>query len=113
MVGSKSTDERKYLLKICYRIVFNSNWSKKRFLENMENKFINSEKLQVVFQSTSKPAHIKISNKENWITFVGKLNRAKGYDVFGKSVVNILNKYPFTTLLFAAFRIKIRQLASK
>ena len=94
MVGSKSTDERKYLLKICYRIVFNSNWSKKRFLENMENKFINSEKLQVVFQSTSKPAHIKISNKENWITFVGKLNRAKGYDVFGKSVVNILNKYP-------------------
>ena len=94
MIGSKSIDERKYLLKNCYRIIFNSNWSKKRFLEKMENKFINSEKLQVAFQSTVKPINININKKKNWITFVGKLNRAKGYDIFGKSVVRILNKFP-------------------
>ena len=94
MIGSKSIEERKYLLKNCYRIIFNSNWSKKRFLEKMENKFINSEKLQVVFQSTFKPPNININKKKNWITFVGKLNRAKGYDIFGKSVIKILNKFP-------------------
>ena len=94
MVGSKSIEERKYLLKNCYRIIFNSNWSKKRFLEKMENKFINSEKLQVAFQSTIKPLNVNIDKKKNWITFVGKLNRAKGYDIFGKSVIKVLNKFP-------------------
>ena len=33
MTGSKSINERKFLLKNCYKIIFNSNWSKKRFLE--------------------------------------------------------------------------------
>ena len=54
MSGSKSITERKNLLKICYKIIFNSNWSKKRFLEGMQNKFVNSEKLLVVFQSAKK-----------------------------------------------------------
>ena len=31
MKGSKTINERKYLLKNCFRIIFNSNWSKKRF----------------------------------------------------------------------------------
>ena len=60
----------------------------------MENKFINSEKLLVAFQSTLKPKNVNIKKKKNWITFVGKLNRAKGYDIFGKSVIKILNKFP-------------------
>ena len=28
------------------------------------------------------------------ITFVGKLNSAKGYDIFGEAIIKILNKYP-------------------
>ena len=60
--------------KICYKIIFNSNWSKKRFLEGLENKFVNSNKL-VVFQSAQK-SRLEIKEK-NWITFVGKLNNAK------------------------------------
>ncbi len=92
MTGSKSIEDRKYLLKYCYKIIFNSNWSKKRFLQGMHNKFINSEKLIVVFQSASKNK-IDFSKKEKWITFVGKLNRSKGYDIFGSTVVKILNKY--------------------
>ena len=54
MNGSKSISSRKYLLKNCFKILFNSNWSKKRFLEGMHDKFVNSEKLGVVFQSAKK-----------------------------------------------------------
>ena len=93
MTGSKSIKERKDLLKNCYKIIFNSNWSKKRFLEGMHNKFVNSEKLYVVFQSAKK-LKVNIKNKKREITFVGKLNRSKGYDIFCKAIVKILNKYP-------------------
>ena len=93
MSGSKSITERKNLLKICYKIIFNSNWSKKRFLEGMQNKFVNSEKLLVVFQSAKK-INIIPKNKRKEITFVGKLNKSKGYDIFGKAVLKILKKYP-------------------
>jgi len=51
MSGSKSIKERSFLLDNCYRIVFNSNWSKKRFLKNMKYDAINSEKLIVNNQS--------------------------------------------------------------
>ena len=37
-----------------YRIVFNSNWSKKRFLQKMKSEAINSEKLLVINQSATK-----------------------------------------------------------
>ena len=94
MDGSKNVEERKNLLKICYKIIFNSNWSKKRFLEGLENKFVNSNKLIVFFQSAKKSNLSIIKTKKNWITFVGKLNKAKGYDIFAKSIQNILNKHP-------------------
>ena len=51
MDGSKTIADRKNLLKSCYKIIFNSNWSKKRFLEGLENKFINSNKLTVFYQT--------------------------------------------------------------
>ena len=54
MEGSKTIDQRKFLLKSCYKIIFNSNWSKKRFLEGLDNKFVNSNKLVVFFQSAKK-----------------------------------------------------------
>jgi len=92
MSGSKSITDRKFLLKNTSKILFNSNWSKKRFLEGMQNKFINSDKLIVIFQSARKES-ININKKNNLITFVGKLNRSKGYDLFGKAVIQILNKF--------------------
>ena len=94
MEGSKTINERKKLLKICYKIIFNSNWSKKRFLEGLENKFVNSNKLVVFFQSAQKGKLEIIKEKKNWITFVGKLNNAKGYDIFAKTIKLILNKFP-------------------
>ena len=94
MDGSKTVTDRKKLLKNCYKIIFNSIWSKKRFLEGLENKFVNSNKLLVFYQSASKSNENILNKKKKWITFVGKLNRAKGYDIFAKSITRILNKYP-------------------
>ena len=93
MTGSKTIAERKQLLVDCYKIIFNSNWSKKRFLEGMHDKFVNSEKLIVVFQSAAR-AKVDISKKNKWITFVGKLNRSKGFDIFGEAIVKVLNQNP-------------------
>ena len=92
MDGSKNIKDRIFLLNTCFKIIFNSNWSKKRFLEGLDNKFVNSSKLLVCFQSAKK-GHIKyINKKKKWITFVGKLNRAKGYDIFTNTIKEILNK---------------------
>ena len=92
MDGSKTIDQRKKLLKICYKIIFNSSWSKKRFLEGLENKFVNSNKLVIFYQSAQQGNLSLLKNKKKWITFVGKLNRAKGYDIFTKSIKKVLDK---------------------
>lgn len=92
MRGSKTIKERIFLLKNCGNIIFNSQWSKKRFLEGIESKYYNSEKLIIIYQSSVKQK-INFNIKKKWITFVGKLNRAKGYDIFGKTIIKILNKY--------------------
>ena len=63
MDGSKTIDQRKKLLKICYKIIFNSAWSKKRFLEGLENKFVNSNKLLIFYQSAKKSNPSIIKNK--------------------------------------------------
>ncbi len=93
MDGSKTIQERKKILKTCYKIIFNSTWSKKRFLDGLENKFVNSNKLLICHQSALKGSLSLIKKKKKWITFVGKLNRAKGYDVFSKAIKKILNKH--------------------
>ncbi|MDC0426789.1 glycosyltransferase [Pelagibacteraceae bacterium] len=92
MNGSKSIEERQYLLNKCKKILFNSNWSKNRFLSKLNNIYARSEILSVVHQSTNKQ-NINLNKKKNIITFVGKLNRAKGYDIFGEAIVKILNKF--------------------
>ena len=93
MEGSKTIEQRKKLLKSCYKIIFNSSWSKKRFLEGLEAKFVNSNKLLIFYQSAKKGSLTQLKNKKKWITFVGKLNKAKGYDIFAKSITSILNKH--------------------
>ena len=58
----------------------------------MKSDAVNSEKLIVINQSASKN-RISFKNKKKIITFVGKLNRSKGYDLFGKAVIKILRKH--------------------
>jgi hypothetical protein len=54
MRGSKTKTERIFLIKNCSKIIFNSQWSKKRFLNNIQNRFYNSEKLIIIYQSALK-----------------------------------------------------------
>ena len=93
MIGSKSVSERVSLLTTCSKIIFNSEWSKKQFLKNLKNFYHKSKKLEVIHQSTNK-TKVDLTKKENLITFVGKLNSAKGYDIFGDAIIKILDKYP-------------------
>ncbi len=93
MIGSKSVNERVNLLTTCSKIIFNSEWSKKQFLKNLKNFYHKSKKLEVIHQSTNK-TKVDLTKKENLITFVGKLNSAKGYDIFGDAIIKILDKYP-------------------
>ena len=92
MLGSKSVDERLNILNNTYKIVFNSEWSKKRFLTKLNKFYHKSNKLEVIHQSTNR-VKINLSQKKKIITFVGKLNTAKGYDLFGSAIIKILNKY--------------------
>jgi len=91
MSGSKTTIERINLLKNSDKIIFNSNWSKKRFLTDL-NFLENEDKLITIYQSAPK-TKINFNKKEKLISFIGKLNVAKGYDLFGSSIIKILNKH--------------------
>ncbi len=93
MLGSSSVTDRIKLVKFCSKIVFNSNWSKKKFLTKLPQNIHNSKKLIVIYQSTNKKK-IDLKKKQKIISFVGKLNSSKGYDLFGEAVIKILNKYP-------------------
>jgi len=92
MNGSKKKVERLYLLNNVDKIIFNSSWSQKRFFIGLSNKELLSQKTTVCYQSSSK-IKINFKKKKKLISFVGKLNRAKGYDLFGEAIIKILNKH--------------------
>ena len=93
MDGSRSAKERIYLLNTCEKIVFNSEWSKKQFLKNLQSFYHKSKKLIVIHQSINQ-AKVDIKKKKKIISFVGKLNSAKGYDIFCNAIIKVLNKFP-------------------
>ena len=86
--GSESLDERKKIINNCAKILFVSNWVKERFFEGFKIK--NNNKCHVVYPSINK-LH-KFPKKENIIIFVGKLNKSKGFNLFGNAVIKILNE---------------------
>ena len=93
MNGSKTAIERINLLKSVDKIVFNSKWTRERFFLEIKNEKNFLKQTFICFQSSSK-VKINFKKKEKIISFVGKLNKAKGYDVFGKAIVRILDKHP-------------------
>ena len=92
MNGSRSILERIDLLHKVDKIIFNSEWCRDRFFIDLENKEKLLNKTAICFQSASK-VKINFKEKMNIISFVGKLNRAKGYDVFGNAIIKILDKH--------------------
>jgi len=95
--GSKKIKERQDILNKCSNIIFVSKWVKKKFFEGLNNK--KSKKCSVIYPAIKRLN--KFPEKQNIITFVGKLNKSKGYDLAGKAVVNILNKWKNWKAIFA------------
>ena len=87
--GSKTLKERQALLNQCSKLIFVSNWVKEQFFNGFDKK--NHPKCEVIYPSIN--ALKKFPKKENIISFVGKLNRSKGFHIFGKAIIKILNKY--------------------
>ena len=92
MDGSKSIQDRMYLIDNVDKLIFNSIWSKNRFFLNMYVDASTSIDVNVCYQSANK-VKIDFKKKKNIISFIGKLNKAKGYDIFGNAIIDILNKY--------------------
>ena len=91
MKGSKTSFERNELLNKCDKIIFISKWVKNKFFEQIKN--INENKTDIVYHSIN-PLKKNNLNKKKQIVFVGKLNKSKGYDLFCKSMIDVLNKFP-------------------
>ena len=87
MKGAKSVDERIYLLENVDKIIFITEWVKKRFFKDLPN--LSDNKTQVIYHSID-PIKKKIK-KNKQIIFVGKLNESKGYDLYCKSMFKVLD----------------------
>ena len=95
MKGSISKNDRLNLLDNVDKIIFVSKWVQKRYFVDLDQKLIN--KTEVVYPSINK---LKIFPKKNkWITFVGKLNSSKGYDIYKEAILRILNEFKQWTAL--------------
>jgi len=89
MNGSKTINERLKLLDEIDKIIFVSKWVQNRFFNDLDKKLLN--KTEVVYPSIHREK--KIHKKEKKITFVGKLNESKGYDIYKGAVTKILNEF--------------------
>jgi glycosyltransferase involved in cell wall biosynthesis len=99
--GSRSVKEKINILQNCDKIIFVSSYVKKRFYYDVNN--LLPVKGEVIYPSTNYYNHNFKKNlkKDKIIVFVGKLNSAKGYNLFGQAVINILNKYKDWTAIVA------------
>ena len=89
MKGAKTVSDRIILLNSVDKIIFISNWVKRKFFEGLPN--LSENKTQVIYHSID-PV-IKNTKKNKQIIFVGKLNESKGYDLFCKALFPILDKH--------------------
>ena len=88
--GSITLSQRHEILRRCEKIIFVSNWVKDRFFEGFRIK--NNSKCTVIYPSIDKLN--KFPTKDNLVIFVGKLNKSKGYNLFGLAIQRILNEFP-------------------
>ena len=90
MKGSKTFKERLNIISNVEKIIFVSEWTQKRFFIDLDDKL--KTKSEIVYPSIEPKK--KMKRKKKYITFVGKLNESKGYDLFSKSIIKILNEFP-------------------
>ena len=89
MKGSKSISDRLNILKKVKKIIFVSEWSRKRFFLDIDKKLFS--KTDVIYPSVDEKKSV---TKKKYITFVGRLNVSKGYDLFKEAIIKILDNYP-------------------
>lgn len=87
---SNNIKYKNYLLNNCNKIIFVSNWVKKRFFVGLNDNHKNNTDVIYNFINPIK----NLPNKKKTIVFSGKLNKSKGFDIFGKSIIKILQRYP-------------------
>ncbi len=87
---SNKPDHKLFLLNNCNKVIFVSNWVKNRYFYNLENKHKNNTEVIYNFVKPIK----KFPAKEKLLVFSGKLNKSKGFGIFGNAIIKILNKYP-------------------
>ena len=87
---SNKSEYKKFLLENCNKVIFVSNWVKKRFFLNLNYKHKNNIEVIYNFINPIK----KFPKKQNIIIFSGKLNKSKGFGIFGSTIIDILKKYP-------------------
>ena len=92
MKSSKSLNDRINLVKKTKKIIFNSKWTKNKFLQGLKINNEYKKKLDVIYQSTSSKK-VNFKKKKKYIIFVGRLNTSKGYDIFGKAVLKVLDNH--------------------
>ncbi len=86
---SNKINHKEFLLNNCNKIIFVSNWVKSRFFINLDYKHKNNTE---VIYNFIKPLK-KFPQKNKIIIFSGKLNKSKGFHIFGNAIIKILNKY--------------------
>ena len=89
MSGSKTISERKEILNKVNKLIFISEWVKKRFFKGLED--LSTDTTEIIYHGVEPREKTK---KSNYITFVGKLNYAKGYDLYKDALIKILDMYP-------------------
>ena len=89
MRSSKTIKDRIFIAENTSQIYFVSRWVKDKFFEGLPYKHRNN--CEILYPAI-KPLK-KFPKKDRLIIFSGKLNSAKGYDVYGKAVIKILEKY--------------------
>ena len=89
MKSAKTVAERLYLLNKVDKIIFISEWVKKKFFKGLPD--VSQNKTDVIYHSID-PIKKKLK-KNKQIIFVGKLNESKGYDLFCKAMFKVLNKF--------------------
>ena len=86
---SKSIDERLFILNNCHQIYFVSRWVMNKFFEGLPYNYKNN--CEILYPAIKRLK--KFPKKQKIIIFTGKLNSSKGYDIFGKAALKILQKF--------------------
>tara|TARA_Y100000591_G_scaffold67759_1_gene56099 strand:+ start:3395 stop:5476 length:2082 start_codon:yes stop_codon:yes gene_type:complete len=87
--SSSTVKERIFIAENTHQIYFVSQWVKNKFFEDLPYKHRNN--CDILYPAIN-PIK-KLPKKQKLIIFTGKLNSSKGFDIYGKSVIKILNKF--------------------